>query len=85
MRLDASLLEADSPGARARPPRRTCLERLRLTAREFFAEEVTTPQEYDNIRFTVKALEQRVAATRAEAARIERIGPQDHPRLSTGW
>lgn len=76
VRLDGTLLEADLAAARARIGQAEAdlqLERLRLDrARELLAEEVTTPQEYDNIRFMAKALEQRLAAARAEAARIER-------------
>jgi RND family efflux transporter MFP subunit len=76
VQLDGALLEADLAAARARIAQAEAdlqLERLRMErARELLSEEVTTPQEYDNVRFTVKALEQRVAASRAEAARLER-------------
>lgn len=75
VRLDSSMLEADIVRARALLRQNEALlsqERARYErARELLAEEVTTPQEYDDIRFTVDSLQQRAAASRAELARLE--------------
>lgn len=76
VRLDAELLEADRTAAAARVGQARAeleLERVRMKrAEELIVEEVTTPQEYDNIRYNVKALEQRVAAAEADIARLNR-------------
>lgn len=74
--LDAQLLNADRAAAAARAGQAEAelqLERVRMKrAEELLAEEVTTPQEFDNIRFTVRALEQRLEAARADTARLDR-------------
>jgi RND family efflux transporter MFP subunit len=74
--LDAELLKADRTAAAARAGQAEAelqLERVRMKrAEELLAEEVTTPQEFDDIRFTVRALEQRLEAARADIARLDR-------------
>src|SRR5690606_38521891 len=76
VRLDGDLLQADITAAKARASQAGAeleLERVRLRrAEELVVEEVTTPQEFDNIRFTAKALEQRLAAGQADVARLQR-------------
>lgn len=74
VRQDSSLLQAEIAAAQAllrQNQAQLQQEQVRLErAKTLLADEVTTPQEYDDIRFTVAALEQAVAAS---AAQIERL------------
>lgn len=74
LRLDASLLEAQLAASEASLAQaRTQLEqetvRLERT-RTLLEDDVTTPQQYDDIRFTVESLNHRVAAVKAETERL---------------
>jgi RND family efflux transporter MFP subunit len=74
--LDSSLLEAELAAARALYTQSTTQvkqERTRLKRQELLLQdEATTPQQYDDIRFTVESYEHRAEATRAEVLRLER-------------
>ncbi len=76
VRLNYSLKEADLRAANARVLQneaRLAQERVRLErAESLLADEVTTPQEYDDLRFTVQSMEYQVAASKAEVERIQR-------------
>ncbi|GMU91961.1 MAG: hypothetical protein AMXMBFR4_10190 [Candidatus Hydrogenedentota bacterium] len=76
VRLDSSLLESDLRAAKARTLQAETdvkLERARLERGEsLLKDEVTTPQQYDDMRFTVEAAEHRLEQAKAEVNRIER-------------
>jgi RND family efflux transporter MFP subunit len=76
VRLDYVLLEAQLRAAQALVRQyETQLEQERVRmerARSLLKEEVTTPQEFDDMRFTVQTAEQRVEAAKADVERIER-------------
>jgi RND family efflux transporter MFP subunit len=76
VRLDDELLQAEYEAARATASEteaRLQRERTRFVrARELLDEQVTTPQEYDDLRFTVGSLEHALSAARAEVERIAR-------------
>jgi RND family efflux transporter MFP subunit len=77
VRLDHVLLDAELEAARAlvlQYEAQLEQEKARLErAKSLLEDEVTTPQEYDDIRFTVQSLAHRVDAGKAEATRLERI------------
>lgn len=76
VRLDYVLIEAQLRAAQALVRQyETQLEQERVRmerARSLLKEEVTTPQEFDDMRFTVQTAEHRVEAAKAEVERIER-------------
>lgn len=76
VRLDDSLLQADLTTRKAlheQAKAELALEEARLTrAKELLDDEVTTPQQYDDLRFTVESTRHRVAAARAEVDRVAR-------------
>ena len=76
VRLDYSLLEAELDAARAlalQSGANLSQEQARLErAKSLLEDEVTTPQEYDDIRFTVESTAHRVEAAKAEVERITR-------------
>jgi RND family efflux transporter MFP subunit len=75
MRQDATLLRAEleaSRAAAAQVEAQLEQEMVRLErAKLLLADEVTTPQEFDDIRFTVDALRHRLDASRAAVTRLE--------------
>ncbi|HRK33455.1 MAG TPA: efflux RND transporter periplasmic adaptor subunit, partial [Candidatus Hydrogenedentes bacterium] len=75
VRLDHVLLDAELRAAQAavlQSETETKLQRARLErALTLLKDEVTTPQEYDDIRFTLEASEHRVGTLKAEVERIE--------------
>lgn len=74
VRLDYTLLTASLTEAEALYRQGVAqleLERVRLERAEtLLRDEVTTPQEFDNIKFTVEALTHRVAANKAQVERL---------------
>lgn len=76
VRLDYSLLESQQRAAQAavlQAETQLKLERARLErAQSLLKSEVTTPQEYDDIRFTAEAAEHRVEAAKADVERMQR-------------
>ncbi|MDZ4861025.1 MAG: efflux RND transporter periplasmic adaptor subunit [Candidatus Hydrogenedentes bacterium] len=76
VRLDHVLLDSDLQAAQAavlQSETETKLQQARLDrALTLLKDEVTTPQEYDDIRFTAQASEHRVGTLKAEVERIER-------------
>lgn len=73
--LDAALLKADIAAARAvlaqyQAEQEQEQERLRRT-QTLLEEDVSTPQEFDDVRFTVAALGERVRGQQAEINRLE--------------
>jgi RND family efflux transporter MFP subunit len=74
VRLDHGLLSAELASRQAlheQAQAELALEQSRLDrAKELLADEVTTPQEYDNLRFTVEASRHRVTAALADSHRI---------------
>ncbi|NUM53788.1 MAG: efflux RND transporter periplasmic adaptor subunit [Candidatus Hydrogenedentes bacterium] len=76
VRLDFVLLEAEHRAAKAlvlQAETQAKLERARLDrAQSLLKDEVTTPQEYDDIRFTAEAADHRVEVAKAEVERLER-------------
>jgi len=76
VRLDYTLLEADLQAANARVLQnqaQLAQEQARLErAKSLLADEVTTPQEYDDLRFTVQSMEHLFTASKAEVERIHR-------------
>lgn len=75
VRLDAEVLEQSLAAARARlAQQRTLLEQEQVRferAKELLDDEVTTEQQFDDIRFTVESIEHNVAANAAEVARLD--------------
>ncbi|GMV94482.1 MAG: hypothetical protein AMXMBFR82_42600 [Candidatus Hydrogenedentota bacterium] len=76
VQLDHVLLDAELDAAKALVQQygaQLDQEEARLErAKTLLADEVTTPQEYDDIRFTVESIAHRVDAAKAEVARLER-------------
>lgn len=76
VRLDFMLLESELHAAQAAVAQAETqhkLERARLErAQDLLKKEVTTPQEYDDIRFTAEAAEHRVEVAKASVQRMER-------------
>jgi RND family efflux transporter MFP subunit len=76
VRLDSVLLIARLEAARAllsQSEAELALERSRFErAKMLLEDEVTTPQQYDDLRFTVESYEHRVSANRAEVERLLR-------------
>ncbi|MCP4642421.1 MAG: efflux RND transporter periplasmic adaptor subunit, partial [bacterium] len=76
VRLDATLLESELVAARARLDQSVAdleQEKTRFErAVQLLKDEVTTPQQYDDLRFTVESLDHRVAANRAEIQLLQR-------------
>lgn len=74
VRLDHALISAELANRQAvyeQTRAELSLEQARLArAKELLDDEVTTPQEYDNLRFTVEAMRHRVSAARAAMERI---------------
>jgi len=74
VRLDAALLEAElkaAQAAQAQAQAQLEQERVRLErAQTLLRDEVTTPQQFDDIRFTVESLGHRAAALKAEVERL---------------
>ncbi len=77
VRLDSELLQAQLDAARALRKQRQAeldLEETRLTrAKILLDDEVTTEQEYDDIRFTVDALRHQVESAGAQVRRMEEM------------
>ncbi len=75
VRLDDSLLRSQLRATRAshrESQTRLEQEEVRLERAELLIkDEVTTPQEYDDIKFTMESLEHRAEAARAEVERLE--------------
>lgn len=75
--LDHVLLDAELDAARALVQQFSAQlqqEQARLErAKSLLKDEVTTPQEYDDIRFTVQSFGHRVEAAKADVARLERV------------
>jgi RND family efflux transporter MFP subunit len=76
VRLDFALLEEELQAAEATYRRNEALlkqEEARFErAKELLEDEVTTPQQYDDLRFTVESLQHAMAASRAQSERIRR-------------
>ncbi|MCC6143388.1 MAG: efflux RND transporter periplasmic adaptor subunit [Candidatus Hydrogenedentes bacterium] len=76
VRLDYALLEEELQAAEATYRRNEALlkqEQARFErAKELLEDEVTTPQQYDDLRFTVESLQHAMAASRAQSERIRR-------------
>jgi len=76
VRLDSTLLEPQLRESRAlvqQAEARLNQESARLRrAEELMADEITTPQQFDDIRFTVEAFDRQVAAAQARVQQIER-------------
>jgi RND family efflux transporter MFP subunit len=76
VRLDHVLLDAELEAAKALVQQYGAQleqEKVRLErAKDLLKEEVTTPQEYDDIRFTVLSFAHRVDAAKADVIRYER-------------
>lgn len=76
VRLDDTLLEpqlAENKALVAQARARLEQERVRFRrVEELLEDEVTTPQELDDLRFTVDALDEQVAAAQARVQQIER-------------
>jgi len=74
--LDHVLLDAELQASKAlvlQYEAQLELEKVRLErAKDLLEDEVTTPQEFDDIRFTVQSFAHRVEAAKADAVRIER-------------
>lgn len=75
VRLDFELVESQRKAADAMYRQNVALleqERTRLERAEtLLREEVTTPQQFDDIKFTVSSLEHGAAATKAEVERLD--------------
>lgn len=76
VRLDNTLLEpqlAENKALVAQALARLEQERVRFgRAQELLEDEITTPQELDDLRFTIQALDEQVAAAQARVQQIER-------------
>ncbi len=74
VRLDGEILSKNLESAKASLRQRQTQfnqEQVRLErARELLADEVTTPQEYDDIRFNLEALDHAISVARAETERL---------------
>ena len=75
VRLDASVLEKDLDAVRAIHERRqTELEDARVRfdrAKDLLADDVTTPQEYDNLRFAMQGMQHQAAESQADVDRLK--------------
>ncbi len=75
VRLDASVLEKDLESVRAtHERRRTELEDAKVRferAKDLLEDDVTTPQEYDNLRFAMQGMKHQVAESQADLDRLK--------------